>query len=442
MIRFALRAAFAAFLLVAVHGQAALPIFPPGPTSDDEVTLRVSESCTVFGHTVTRNGFEIDVRMRYSTPCPSPPIEFAHEVPLGELPPGRYRVTVTPENYQTDTRTTSFYVRNAEPVPFTLRPWLVPASDPQGAIVRVVPSLSSVDFALCCSSLRVEVGERVYEWTELARANFGFVPPPRPAGPVDVRGRWLDETFTIPAGLVYFDPGAPFDPSLFERVLFPVFFKSDGAHGSRWRSEAVISNPNSWPVYNLNALDPLVCTGPCVDRLAPKSRTEVSGQGFPQGVALLVPRGEADDLAFSLRIRDISRDEESYGVEVPVVRERDMVRNDDVRLLDVPLDPRFRTKVRIYAFPDPAPDGSSLNALYTAVHVQRQTPEAKSYPMASGCPRCAHIPYYREVDLAPGAAGERADVYIRASEGALVWAFASVTNNTTQQVTIVAPDGK
>lgn len=413
-----------ALLLVAFPGEAGVSIFPLGPTTDDAVTVRVSDlGCSVpGGHSFTRTGSEIRVTLQQGS-CPSPPTEYPYEVPIGELPAGQYRVTA---NYgDAPAGTFTFVVRNAEEMPTAVRPWAIPANT-EGTVVHLYPSEPT---RLCggydCSAFRLEIAGQTYGIRDLDLPNgdVGFIAPAHEPGPVEMRLTNANGTFVVPAALYYFDPNARADLSIHERVLVPVFFQADGAFGSRWRSEAVVSNPNRWDVPMLSALDRIACVNPpCIDPLASHERRKVQGLGYPHGVALLIPRGESDDLAFSLRIRDISHDAETAGSQVPVVRERDMFRNTDVALLDLPLDPRYRTKIRAYAFPDP---------MY------------EHFPLTAECSgnACDVTPVYWEVDLAPGAAGESTDVYIDLPEGALGWAFASITNNATQQVTVVVPDG-
>ena len=436
-----------AFLvLVAVRGEAGVSVFPLGPTTDDTVTIRVSDyGCTVQGrHTVTRAGSEIRVTLVPGR-CPSPPIEYPYEITIGELPAGQYRVTADHGDNRVGTWT--FVVRNAEDVPAAIRPWAIPAHT-EGTVVHLVPADPQL---LCggtdCSAFRLEIAGKTYAIRDLHLPGGykGFVAPPHAPGPVEMRLTNANGTFVIPAALYYFDPNAErADLSVHERVLFPVFFSSDGAFGSRWRSEAVVSNPNRWDLRKLNALDPVVCVRPpCLDRLASHERRKVQGQGYPRGVALLIPRGESDDLSFSLRVRDISRDAETAGSQVPVIRERDMFRNTDVTLLDLPLDPRYRTKIRVYALVDPMYEQVENN-MQAQVRYRSVVRDGTWFMMSRDCAglACDFTPFYHEFDLAPGAAGEYADVYVALPEGALGWAFASITNNITQQVTVVAPDGK
>lgn len=416
--------ALAAFLLFSAAAHAQISVFPPGPTSDDDVVVRFTTVGGIRSYNVTRNGAEITVAWVHSGVI-TPPMFLTHDIPLGELAPGQYRVTVEHAGSQ------SFVVRNGDDVPLRLRPWAVPSN---GALLFL-----DHDDPEGLGLFTLEIGGRTYGPKDLVDESAVRVAAHAP-GLVDAKLTTAKGTFELPAALYFFDPGAKPDPSVFERVLFPVLFGSNGANGSRWRSEAVIANPNPWPVQNLNSIERIVCvTFPCGELLGAKSRKGFEGEGYPHGQALLVPRGDADDLSFSLRIRDVSRDAESFGSQVPVLREEDLFRNTDIVLLDVPRDPRFRTKVRIYAFPDPVYD-----VPYAFAYVSVGDGQFQMIRLTQSCTAepCDAEPAYGELDLPPGARAEMADIHVKIDEGALAWAFAAVTNNNTQQVTVVAPGGK
>jgi hypothetical protein len=116
------------------------------------------------------------------------------------------------------------------------------------------------------------------------------------------------------------------------------------------------------------------------------------------------------------------------------VRERDFVHGSNIHLLDVPLDPRYRVKVRIYMVePVLAPSTGGT------VRIRRGT-EVLELPFTLTHRQVFAIePYYAEVDLPQGVAGERVNLDVSMPLDAIGWAFAAVTNNETQQVTIVAP---
>lgn len=431
-----LRIILVVFVGSTAAANAALSVFPLAPTSTTPVTLRVPLVCSAATESITRNGFDIQVRLRPGG-CPSPPIHYPYEVNLGVLPPGRYNVDLR-EGIDLLHETISFLVVQDHPQ-VTVRPFVVPVGAPDFNIQVSWPE----HFDLCgngtCDDWIIEIGgAQLRHSDELPHLSLAFRAPNLAPGLHDMKIiTTTSGTHTFPAAVYYHAPGAAPDPAIFERVLFPVLFEGGGQQGSQWRSEAVISNPTPYTIELANAI-----AGP---RLELRERRVLEGEQYPHGIALLVPRAEADNLAFSLRARDVSRESDNFGTEVPVVRESQMFRDSVLTLLDVPLDPRYRTKVRAYAFSDPIFLGL-VNNNDVKLTVRRANGETIQQfwtrsPVCEGA-SCTATPGYLEFDLAPIGAGERGDVYIQFTDGALGWAFASVTNNETQQVTIISPNGR
>lgn len=440
MKRFVLLLLLAAALPLAAQEE--ILVLPPGPTTDTFVTLRLNVFCNpIVSHTLTRTGtaIAIVVTPRPGT-CPSPPLPLPYEVELGLLPAGQYRVDV---RLHDQTFTKSFIVRNAAPGAVDVRPFAVP-TNPLGSRLRLAS-----DMALCagqdCSGVTVTVGGIVVPGNLIQASNDGsifFSPPIHAPGLVDVSVTANGVTRTATNAVYYYARTAEPDPSVWERILFPVLFNSKGAHGSDWVSEAATFNPGRWFVQNFNRIDSLPCIDyGCTDLLSPNGFLAFGGAGYANGIALLVPRPEAEHVSFSLRVRDVARQAEGFGTEIPVVREEDMHRDGEpLTLLDVPLDPRYRTKVRLYAF-------GGLPGGFVILHKPADGPRVTGIPvtMRRSCSgvACAATPWYGEADLPAGAVDERVNVYVSPGQyGAMTWAFASVTNNDTQQVTIVTPDGR
>jgi hypothetical protein len=206
-------------------------------------------------------------------------------------------------------------------------------------------------------------------------------------------------------------------------------------------SEASYLNPKPWAVETFASIVPIVClVSPCGERIAPREHTSFTGKGYPHGVALLTPRPEANDLALSLRVRDVSRDSEGLGTEIPPVREKNMVRNTTMTLLSVPRDPRYRVKILMYAFePFFFPNDQSWLLVVSGAGGARTEQLIVKH---RECPTCVDLPAYLEFDLPSGAKDEVSTVYITPPQESFAWAFASVTNNATQQVTLVTPNGE
>lgn len=421
-----------------------IEVIPSGPTTDTFVTLRLDVFCNpIDSHIQSRIGSRIviEVTPRSGT-CPSPPLPLPYDVEVGRLSSGQYTVEVRLPWGETFTET--FIVRNASPGPVDVRPFAVPTV-PTGSRLRL-----ATDMALCagqnCSGVTVTVGGVVVPANRLAASNDGsvfFTPPPHAPGLVDVSVTANGVTRTSTDALYYYDPEAEPEPSVWERILLPVLFNSRGAHGSDWVSEAAVFNPGRWFVESFNRVDALPCIDwGCTGLLSPNGFLSFGGAGYANGIALLVPRPEAEHVAFSLRVRDVARQAEGFGTEVPVVRGEDMYRDGQpITLLDVPLDPRYRTKIRMYAFDSSGAGGSVI--LHKPGDGPRVT--AIAVPMRRSCSgtSCEYTPWYGEADLPAGTVDERVNVYVSAGAyGTASWAFASITNNETQQVTIVAPDGR
>ncbi len=428
---------------------AALPIFaldgtiqvhPPGPTDETPITLVYTTSCVRNDtFTVEKSPGAILLIIKADGTCGSPPIPVTRYIPIGTLAAGTYRLDYRYSGDDFIQLGTTLHVRHARsPAEFDIHPFAI-RTQPAGLRMTLTVDEDEL-LAICatsdCSDTTIRVGAGVATNVQRVEGQNAvtFDAPANPVGFADVlvEKRTPVVTWKYPNAVYYFD--SP-EISIFERILFPVLFNAPGAHGSNWVSEAVISNPNPWFVDNYNTIESYVCiTYPCGERLSPGFYGRTVGSNFPQGVALLVPRNEADDLAFALRIRDTSRQAESFGTEIPVVREKDLVFNRAVSLLDVPLDPRFRVKLRIYAF-----DTEETNATVTIMNPETHSVKpSRVVQLTRPCDTCAS---YGELDLQTGDTNERVAIYITAPEGSYAWAFATITNNSTQQVTVVTPAG-
>jgi hypothetical protein len=411
--------------------QAPVWIEPAAPTSLTPITVFASFTCFAGQPVVNVAGSVITVHWPDDS-CGSIPLPIEYSVRLPSLlPPGEYRLDVTYPGPTHVAGSRTFIVRDAAS-PFVIHPFAVPTV--AGADRRVF--LSRFSDVCASAECTVRVDGVVVEKTFTSGDAISFQAPSHAAGLVEVSVQEGDVIRRSPAGLYYFGPGNPPDHSVFERILFPVLFSGSGVGGSHWATEAVVSNPRKWPVWNYNSIFGYICLGyPCGERLDPESIQRFNGQGYPGGAELLVPRDEAGDLAFSLRARDVSREADGLGTQIPVVREAGLFR-DTITLLNVPLDPRYRVKLRVYLF-DSGLSGNPPHSVH--VRIRRVNGERRfvSVPINR-----TSSPYYGEVDFPPGVAGELVDLYVELAPGDLGWALATVTNNRTQQVTIVAPDGK
>ncbi|HYH10143.1 MAG TPA: hypothetical protein VEK11_24055 [Thermoanaerobaculia bacterium] len=420
---------------------------PIAPTTGTPVTFYYRTGCASL-ETINRAEFTLTLRF-VNGPC-SPPRTEPVAIPIFDpLAAGEWTVNLVERSGNTQylsVETMRFVVRHDpedRTIPFRVRP---SATFTEGGLQLYLEPVAEEE--LCpndqCS---VHIDGTNVQHRRAPGGGLYVTAPPHAQGLVDV-------TVTLPspltpiatsAPLYYFEPGnAP--PSVFERVLFPILARLPGAGGSDWRTEAAISNENLWYVDNANYVESMVCvTFPCGERLAPNTYLHIDGFGFPRGIALLTPRAEAPYLGFAARVRDVSQDADSYGTALPVVREHQMVRRGAATLLDVPVDSRYRVKVRIYGFDDYEDDRVTVRVVVDA-RAPRLTRNEYTLDLRRDCvgSDCRVTPFYGELDLAiSGTTGARANIFIdrRSSPDLLLWAFASVTNNKTQQVTIISADG-
>jgi len=142
-------------------------------------------------------------------------------------------------------------------------------------------------------------------------------------------------------------------------------------------------------------------------------------------------------IAFNSRIREVSRQGESFGTEIPVIR-GNQFRGTRFAILDVPHDPRHRVTIRVYSL-----DPTTMSSI--AVTPMNGGSPSFSFTPVSTSPASVIEPAYAEVDLG-ALIGTRSLTRVRLdfspaypNSEKLYWAFVSVTNNETQDVTILTP---
>jgi hypothetical protein len=232
-------------------------------------------------------------------------------------------------------------------------------------------------------------------------------------------------------------------PDDYTRLLLPIVATSvHGANGSLWTTE--------WTVYNGNAAQlaiegplPFLALSPVVpDAGVPPHRTrrivlEQPMAGF-DGAFVYVPTALLARAPMSLRVRDTSVNAQSYGASLPVVRPSAF--DTKIVLVDVPADAAYRTMLRIYG---DSPD-------VQVVHVAVFNPEGdkllderdlvlqmnQAFGL-TGFPR----PAYAQLDaISPAVRNAAQPVRIEITSADRIWAFVSISQNETQQVTVVTPN--
>lgn len=407
---------------------------PPNPTSATPVVAHVTippTLCTPRSVDVARNGASISITLNFP-PCPvTPPgfVPFDFAVSLGVLPPGVYDVVT---NGSLDRGT--LVVRDAAP-PFDVVPNVLLLSGGEIHLRSVgVPLLVCPNV---CPPFTVSIdGKLVNVLTQTPDA-IAVAAPPHAAGPVDVtidRGPGLG-AITATAALDYFDFNKVPDPAFFEPVVLPALVTGAGAFGSQWSTEASLFNDNDTALPVTSTLFNVLCFPICDTRPQPHSTVTMAGNA-PFGAVFYAARPYAPRLFFDVLARDLSRQSEALGTEIPVARERDLY-DRPLNILLVPTDPRYRVALRIFRT-DGAPAVSfNIFSLYDGTHLeggQLLLTAPTSNPMFTS------RVIGDLVQMFPKIAGKgplRIEIGQPSSRAG--WALVSVTNNETQHVTVIAP---
>lgn len=172
------------------------------------------------------------------------------------------------------------------------------------------------------------------------------------------------------------------------------------------------------------------------------------------GAFIYVNRPRAHELAVQLRVRDLSRQAESWGTEVPVVRDREML-TATAHLLDIPVRSDFRSHLRVYGASSPSGLGdvrvrfyanNDMTPLEERILTLVQAGIGTDLPPSSlpaDHERPAVLAYAELADLAklltPGFGDSFRLEITPLTPGLKYWAMVSVTNNVTQHVTLITP---
>ncbi len=236
-------------------------------------------------------------------------------------------------------------------------------------------------------------------------------------------------------------------------VLVPVFYGQGGGFESEWKTRLVIFNHGdedlSGIVLNWPCGIPEGCPTP-VSARSTVTLTAAEWFSYDTGF-LLYPGVEDPDVFYSLRAFDVSRSTLNYGTAIPVVPLASFTEMP-LELLEVPSDPNFRLTLRIYAVPPAAPsvrvrvywsDDSEVPVSWESQAIRRERTYQLVVPPGAAAGH-SFSPASGAVigDLLEGMEGQGTlRIEVRsATPGVPIWAFGSVTNNTTQMVTVVVPE--
>ncbi|MBK5260769.1 MAG: hypothetical protein JJE51_14360 [Thermoanaerobaculia bacterium] len=243
-----------------------------------------------------------------------------------------------------------------------------------------------------------------------------------------------------------FPLGAQYTQPPYERILLPLApGEVTGGLGSRWLVELVGRN-RADVTLDISDKPASGCAGTCGIQPRFTFGSPVYRENPNTGTFIYVGAPGRDKVSFSLRVRELSRSAETWGVAIPVVRERDFS-GGLMSLIDVPTTAGFRTSLRVYDFQgvsgaevrmriynledyDPL-----IDDIITLTHAPDGRPDTPSTPasfmiadLVAAFPQLASLKRGVRIELLPVTAGTT------------IWAYASITHNETQWVTLVLPD--
>lgn len=293
--------------------------------------------------------------------------------------------------------------------------------------------------ALACG-VSVEIGGKPATITAASSTFITVIAPPHAAGFADVHvsvaGRG---EASLARGIEYTNVQAMTGID-YERRLLPVLASElPGAYGSIWSDRLVFRNASDFEFY-VPAVYCAPNVSPCPALYAqPHTTTDVhvvpSSDRGP-GAFIHIPKPLAEHVTTQFRIQDTSRQAQTWGTELPVVSvERDYRKT--IRLLDIPNGAAFRAKLRIYG-PHVYPAQVHLKIFVDNGPLVHEETVDLAGIVSAVVIDLPDFPSYAERDLLLGGGGK---LRVEVTSEVPVWAFVAVTNNATQHVTTITPQG-
>lgn len=254
--------------------------------------------------------------------------------------------------------------------------------------------------------------------------------------------------------------GLPQEPPVaYERLLLPVVVSSalPGEYGSSWLTQVTITNGAAEPVSIFPYGVSNVCSACPQQPMTPAKRTFFAmvpvDRTYDRGTFLYVDRAHLSDVQITLMLKEMSRPD-TWGTALPVVMEESFSQAT-IHLNEIPTTTQFRTTIRIYGL-EPLDQTAVRLQLYGCGDALQPAPfedpllgETEFVLSIPAAPilQPTLFPAYLELRgtdvIGPAANFSRVRLALTPlTPGKRIWAFASVVDNVTQQVTILTPSGR
>jgi hypothetical protein len=325
-----------------------------------------------------------------------------------------------------------------------------------GDLVEIAVDLNYVDRcdpAPCYTNPNVYFGNVPGRVVSADRTRIAVLTPPHAPGEVPIRIEVAQYSVTATERFTFTDATTGPYVGNFDAVLVPVAVGGaplPGAYGSVWVSELWATNTGDRRVELFTSYP--ACTTDCAGKPYPaiepgqSLKLAVPADNVNAAYLLWVQRGGAEHVTFSLRIRDTSRFDDNHGTEIPLPRVHDFKRKGT--LVNVPIDSRARTTLRVYS------DSGHVPTVTVRVEVTSLTgPEVLASKLLELTEPVQDPPLARMMHAQFGTLGELRTEFPNLPEGIYritvtptdpvfihtVYPLVSVTNNRTQLVTAIAP---
>ncbi len=309
--------------------------------------------------------------------------------------------------------------------------------------------LTKVQCIVPCPA-RVGFGDITVDVKSETATRLVVITPPHQPGTVDLTISVAGETpVKVTNGFQFTED----HDDRYEEVLLPVYLDETvpGAFGSVWKSDFWLHNDVQEPLYVAPWPCPLNQVCPPV---YPLTKTVLQNETVhnldplfhePSANPSRILYLSHKNASMSLRIGDISRSTLNAGTDIPVVRESEM-RTGLTQLFKVPMTPDFRVMLRVY---DTARTQSSFVVrVYDQSNLTASAPPAHTFTLTATTAQTNDFrteAAYAQFDITSLLQlNNLFDEYVRLEiepqqPGSRYWAFASITNNATQLITLSTP---
>ncbi|MBW3563779.1 MAG: hypothetical protein KY459_03545 [Acidobacteria bacterium] len=230
-----------------------------------------------------------------------------------------------------------------------------------------------------------------------------------------------------------------------QRILVPVIADGvPGAFGSIWQTYLTISNRGEEPVF-VGGIFRDCGLPPCPTATVEPGSTAIPS--FHDEYLTVLGCDAIENIDINLRVRDLSREKETWGTSIPVVYEDDVF-HEPFGITDIRNGDGFRSMLRIYTFERGVTTSARVKVY--AILPNRELNDDDTDVLLTDFPVTLtpvpldpfHTPGYAQISLPALQELEGWDqlrVEISGEESVGLWAFVSTTSNDNQFVTVLTP---